>query len=202
MKCLSLVLVLLCSACSSWRPTAPKATVSTPQGSIVQDGPAESPATLETSTTATETPIPPGSRVTIETPPAPASPGPVSSPAPILVSRTNTTHLSGPKAYTPPAPPTPAQHALGVASIWAWAGIALGVAAFAFGLVRGWDLVMTGGICVALGSGAILLFGQAPWLFGVIGAGLALKFAGPYLWHRKVKPIETKTDETKNPPVL
>lgn len=71
-----------------------------------------------------------------------------------------------------------------------WVGLLVGVAAAIFGLVRMWNFVMWGGIAVA-GASAIALFIHAyPWLLAVVGAGIALKFAGPYLWYTKVKHLE------------
>ena len=78
--------------------------------------------------------------------------------------------------------------------IWFWLGLIVGVSAAIFGLVRAWNLVMWGGVAVAGACAFGIFVQQAPWLFAIIGAGVALKFAGPYIWHTQIKPTVPSPD--------
>jgi hypothetical protein len=114
-----------------------------------------------------------------------------------LRTQTRTESVTAPGAFEPPAPPTIAEEKAAQADYWTTlgyrAGMFIGGAAALFGLVRAWNLVMWGGVAVA---GACLtgLFVQShPTLLLIIGLGAALAFAGPYLWHTKLKKQEGTT---------
>lgn len=180
---------LLLTSCS-WVSKAPKAFIKTLQGTEVsQSGPVASPVSVATNSTTTTAPIPPGSRIVIETP-GPGATFQDSAVVPPLLTTTSTTEsVIGPTAFTPPADATPAQKADGKLKIIFYAGLVLGSGVALFGLVRGWDFVMYGGLCAA-GACAIALFIQAyPWLFAIAGVGLTLSIVGPWLWHTKIKHL-------------
>jgi hypothetical protein len=111
---LSCVFLSGCSL-SSFR-AKPRATITTPQGTkIEQSGNAETPSHVESGQTTTTVPLSANSQVSIvaATPDKPASVT-VTSPAPApLVQVATLETATAPKAFTPPAPPTPAQLAQG-----------------------------------------------------------------------------------------
>lgn len=169
------------------------AVVKTPTTQMKQVGDAAQPATVTTSTTKNEFPIPWGAKVVVEMPSAPTP----AVPPPIMTTSTTIEHVVGPTSFQPPAPPTAGALADANVKIWFWIGLAVGVAAAIFGLVRDWNLVMYGGIAVA-GACAFAIFVQAhPLVFVVIGLGIALKFAGPWFWHTQLK---NKQPPTTTPP--
>jgi len=185
-----LVLLLLvgCTSPSGWLRKV-SSVVKTPATEVRQSGDAAVPAQATVSTTQTSAPIPPGSKITIETPVA--KEGALATPPPVLVTTTTTEHSSAPTSFQPPPPPSPSELATAQTKIWFWIGTIIGGAAAIFGLVRDWNLVMWGGIAVA-GACLFAIFVQdSPWVLPVIGIGVALKFAGPYLWHTKLKGLST-----------
>lgn len=197
MRYLLLVVTVCLSACVSplsWFSKA-KAVVTTPKASIHQSGDVAVPAQTTVTTTKTEAPIPPGSRITIETPPTASNVA-----IPTLVTSTITERATGPTSFTPSAPPTAVQLADANAKLWFWIGLCIGVAAALFGLVRDWNLVMYGGLAVAGACAFAIYVQQSPWVFAVIGAGVALKVAGPYIWHTSVKSTQTTTTSSTVPP--
>lgn len=174
------------------------AFVKTPSTEVKQAGDVAQPTQVTTQTTKTDVPIPPGSKVTIEIPVQ--KPDESTLPPVTLTSTTSTEHVIGPTSFQPPPPPAPSALADANLKIWFWLGLVVGGAAALFGLVRGWNLVMYGGLCVA-GACAFAIFVQSsPWVFLVIGLGVALKFAGPYIWHTQVKQTVTTSTDTNVPP--
>lgn len=179
----------------SWLPKVhpPKATITTPSGAVMsQTGDAQIPAKVSVNSAVTTIPLPAGTALSVD----PQKPGQVemklSAPT-VLKTETRLESATAPQAFTPPAPPTPSELAEGKARLWLWIGLCVGVAAGLFGLVRAWNLVMTGG-AVTAGACAFGLFIQLhPIVFVIAGAGLALKIAGPYIWHTQVKPLTTAT---------
>lgn len=69
-----------------------------------------------------------------------------------------------------------------------------GLAMAGFGLVRGWDYVMWGGVAVAASSGFGLLLAKSlddhPWISIVVTAGLAVSAAAVVIYFTKIKPKE------------
>lgn len=185
MRFLLLVCVVIMPGCVSPKNWFHKvsAVVKTPTTEVRQAGDVAQPAQVTTQTTKTDVPIPAGSTITIVTPAKTDD----KKPDPVLVSTSTTEHVVGPTSFQPSAPPTPSQLADGQVKIWFWIGLAIGLAAAIFGLVRDWNFVMYGGIAVASAC-AFAIFVQAhPLVFVVIGLGIALKFAGPWFWHTQMK---------------
>lgn len=174
----------------AYKPAA--ALVSLPSGATLQQsGPAQVPAKVTTTTETKTLPLPSGSDMVFNEKlgtftlhfAAPST----------LQTETKTEHAEAPQSFAPPAPPTPAQEADAKARFYYYLGLVVGVAAAAFGLVRGWDFVMVGGAVVA-GACAFALFVQShPVIFVLIGIGCALKFAGPYFYHTYIKPNTAPT---------
>ena len=113
-----------------------------------------------------------------------------------LATETHSESVTAPGAFEPPAPPTIAEEKAAQADFWSVMGyraaMCVGIAAAVFGLVKGWDLVMWGGLAVG-GAGLFGLFVKShPALLAIIGLGVALKIAGPWIYHTKIKPLETK----------
>lgn len=184
--CLVVVVLLLsgCTTSSFWRRA--KAVVRTPSSQITQSGDVAVPTQVHTTTTKTEVPIPAGSRITVETP-APTA-ATVSLPSPVLSQSVTTESITGPSSFTPPVGPTPSEQSAGTVKLYSWFGVIIGAMAAIFGLVRGWNMVMYGGIAIA-GACLLAIFVQAyPWLFAIIGLGAGIAYAGPYIWHTKLKP--------------
>lgn len=193
MKPLALTLLfgasLALSACQSVRALAsrpPSATATAGGTSISQDGAAATPAKASETTTQTAATIPPGVRVT-------ASPdGSLSwvTAAPLSVVTTRTeSAATGPAAFTPPAPPTPTEEANGRAAFLMRLGLVAGLAAGAFGLLRGWDVLGWGGVAIAAGCFLGLALQAVPgWLLVIFGGGAAACVLGPLVWHWKLKP--------------
>lgn len=121
----------------------------------------------------------------------------VSKPTQIALNRTET-HVEGPVSFTPDKAPTIKEEKDAQSDYWVklglYACVLIGGSAAIFGLVRQWNMVMYGGIAV-LGSGLFGLFVQRhPILLLVIGLGVALKVAGPAIWHLQVKHLKPKND--------
>lgn len=184
-RALACAAALLLAACGT-----PRARVGIVQGSpaVAQSGAVAEPARAAVETAVSTLPVPAGSVVTLAPPSQPDRPPEIRLAAPSeLRTETRREAVEGSRAFTPP---TPADAADGRAR-WVYRiGLALGLAAAAFGLVRGWDLVMTGGAAVAAACACAIFVQGHPALFGFIGAGLALAAAGVWIWQTKLKPWE------------
>lgn len=188
-----LAMILPFCACSTGRRALPPvAAIATPTGaSLTQSGDAAVPASVSTKTATQTMTLPAQSAVWID-----AKTGAVeyrlAKDTP-LTTTTTTEEAKAPQAFTPPAPPTPTEEKDAQVQVWYRIGVAIGMAAAIFGLVRGWDMVMWGGASVA-GACLFGLFVKShPLLLVFIGAGIALKFAGPYIWHTQLKNQTVKT---------
>lgn len=186
---LLLVLLVACLAgCQTGRrdrAAAPRATAQAGAVAIQQTGDAARPATAAEASTRTETTIPPGVDVTAH----PDGRITWRNAAPLaLVSTHTAATATGPAAFQPPAPPTPAEEAAGRAALWMRLGLVAGVAAAVFGLVRGWDFVAYGGGAIAAACVVGLSLAAVPaWLWAVFGLGAAACVLGPVLWHTRLK---------------
>jgi hypothetical protein len=113
----------------------------------------------------------------------------------IALNRTETA-IEGPKSFTPDKAPTIQEEKRAESDFWTdmgmKVGMVLGGAIALFGLVRGWDMVMLGGAAISGASMAGIFLSRNPGLFLLIGGGLALSVAGPYLWHTKLKNLNPK----------
>lgn len=113
----------------------------------------------------------------------------------IALNRTETA-IEGPKSFTPDKAPSIQEEKRAESDFWTdigmKVGMVLGGAIALFGLVRGWDLVMLGGAAISGASMAGIFLSRNPGLFLLIGGGLALAVAGPYLWHSKLKNLNPK----------
>lgn len=188
------------SGCATFRKAvAPRATLSlSGGGKLEQSGDAQVPAKLAVSTSTNTLPLPSGSDLVFD-----QKLGTLTlrlSHDSTLKTETREEKAEAPQAFTPPAPPTPKEEASGRMHIWFSIGLVIGVAAGLFGLVRGWDMVMYGGACVA-GACAFALFVETnPIVFILIGVGLALKVAGPTLWHSILKKLPQSAIPAIPPP--
>jgi hypothetical protein len=113
----------------------------------------------------------------------------------MALNRTETA-IEGPKSFTPDKAPTIQEEKRAESDFWTDIGMKIGMvlggSIALFGLVRGWDMVMLGGAAISGASMAGIFLSRNPWLFLLIGGGLALSVAGPYLWHTKLKTLNTK----------
>lgn len=185
-------MLVLAGCMTARKAISPIAKLVTPSGATVsQTGDAKTPAKVETNTSTRTVPLPAGTRIVFD-----EKLGTVTlqlSQDSTLRTQTTIEKAEAPQAFTPPAPPTPQEEVAGKVHGWFWVGLVIGVAAGLFGLVRGWDFVMYGGLTVAAAC-AFALFVQAhPLVFVLIGLGVALKFVGPILWHTKLKHISKPT---------
>lgn len=195
----ALLFVGLQTACTNTRaPVSPSAAVTLAGGAtLTQSGDAQKPGTLSSNTEkATETkrlPLPAGTELVFN-----EKLGTLT----LRLSQTTTLeatatrevkieHAEAPQAFTPPAPPTPSEEADGKAQWLYRIGLVAGIAAALFGLVRAWDWVMYGGAAVAAGCAVGLFAAKHPAIFAVIGGGIVLAVAGPWIWHTKLKHLET-----------
>lgn len=183
------LLAPLFPGCNTARKAAsrpPSATATAGGTSISQDGAAAAPASANKTTTQTAATIPPGVAVTAH------ADGSLTwtTAAPLSVVTTRTAEsVTGPAAFTPPAPPTPTEEAAGRASLWMRLGLVAGIALGVFGLVRGWDFVAYGGGAIAAGCVAGMALASIPgWLWAFFGVGAAACAIGPLIWHWKLKP--------------
>lgn len=192
MKTAAAILAALCLCGCFPSLRAPAATVTAGSSVVSQTGAAQVPAKAETITTRATIPLPAGTEFRV----VPVMPAPDASafafklpePAPLIVE-TTAERVSGPQAFTPPAPPSTSDISAGRLKLWYGIGIALGVAAGLFGLVRGWDFVMAGGGTVAAGCAFGLFVESHPVLMAVLGIGAALIVGGPLLWKFKLKHL-------------
>ena len=179
------------------RPKPPVLKVQTPAGLVQQTGQAEKPAQVNQTQSQAKLEVPAGSKLVIDE---------VKHTTEVVVAKDTTfvakqdrAEITTPTAFAPPMPPTPTQLADGQVHGWAWLGVAVGTAAALFGLVRGWDFVMWGGVCVTSASLLLLFVSQHPIVFALLGAGVAIKVAGPVLWHTKIKPLAAATNASIQP---
>lgn len=95
-----------CGLVSRFKPAAPAFAVTpTPAGpTVTQTGPAAVPAKVNTETTQTTIPFPPGAKITIET-----SPAQTMTPAAVITETRQ--QITAPTAFAPPAPPTAREQA-------------------------------------------------------------------------------------------
>lgn len=119
----------------------------------------------------------------------------------MAVNRTETA-VQGPVAFTPDKGPTVGEEMDAKSDFWTKLGLQIalvvGGAAAIFGLVRGWDLVMYGGMALS-GSALFGLFVQKhPTLLIFLGIGAALIVVGPWLWHTKLKKLANNTQPPPN----
>ncbi len=184
---LVVLVAVLVVGCAPGR--APRARIDRPGlYQLYQDGLAQTPATTTDKTSSAAATIPPGVPVTAH--PDGSITWTTAAPLSVVTTRSEST-ATGPASFAPPAPPSPADEAEGKARLWLWLGIVAGGAAGVFGLVRGWDMVATGGGAVAAACVAALALQRVPsWLWAILGAGLAAALVGPWIWHRRIKPRE------------
>ncbi len=182
----ALALVMLLPGCAIGA-RAPAARSTAGSAHIQQTGDAAQPAKASSDATAAKVPLPAGSVVSF------AADGSMSaklSGESLFSAETRRDTVTGPQAFTPAAPPTPAEEAKGKAALWLRLGLVAGLAAGAFGLVKGWDLLGLGGGAVAGACFLGLSIEEMPvWLWIVLGVGGALAVAGPSLWHLRLKKL-------------
>lgn len=111
-----------------------------------------------------------------------------------LEAVTTVEQATAPAAFTPPKPPTVAEEAEAKADFWSDLGlkacILVGAVGALWGFTQHWPMVAWGGVAIA-GGGLFGLFVQRhPLLLILIGLGIALKVAGPLLWHTKLKHVQ------------
>ncbi len=196
-----LAILLLLSGCKSApvRHIAQSPLVGiTGDGSITMSGDTPAPAKVDTTSTGSVMPIPEGSTFVFNEKLGTMSLT-VSKATQIALNRKETV-VQGAAAFTPDKAPTVKEEKDAQSDYWVklglYACVLVGGCSAIFGLVRGWNLVMIGGIAV-LGSGLFGLFIQRhPLLLLAIGLGVALKFVGPILWHTKLKQLEKPTNAT------
>lgn len=153
--------------------------------SVSQTGDAHTPAKASSDTQTASVPLPSGSSVTFN-----EKLGTVSATLAadsIFTVETRRDLVTGPQAFTPPAPPSPSDLANGRAVWFYRVALFAGIAAAVFGLVRGWNFVMYGGGAVSAASCAGLFMQSHPLLAGVIGGGVALAVSGVWIWHTRLK---------------
>lgn len=186
--CILLVLAI-CAGCAPVPVVVPPAATATGPGgaSLVQGGDAQTPATAATSAGRSSFTVPASVPVSV----SPDGTASFTSPTPLTFTASfEAFRASGPSAFAPPAPPTPTDEAAGRASLWFRLGLAAGIAAAVFGLVKSWDAVAIGGGAVAVACLVALSLAVIPvWVWIVLGTGLAAIVGGPALWHLRVKPL-------------
>lgn len=153
--------------------------------SVSQSGDAAQPASAASATQTATIPLPEGSEAVFNEKLGTLSVRLSAQSALTMTTRSDT--ATGPQAFTPPAPPSPADTATGRA-VWVYRiALLVGAAAAVFGLVRGWDFVMYGGASVAVAAVIGLFVASHPVLVAVIGAGVAFAAAGVLIWHLRLK---------------
>lgn len=173
---------------------APAATVTAGGTTVTQKGDAQTPGSAKTETKSQNVTLPAGTVVWQD-----FKTGEVRyrlGQDTVLQSETRTEQATAPASFTPPKPPTAAEEANAKADFWTVlgyrVGVFVGVAAALYGMVHAWPMVMWGGAAV----GGACLFGlfvkSHPLLLVIIGIGVALKVAGPLLWHTKIKTAATQ----------
>lgn len=183
------------AGCLSKRNAAktPTMNVTTPSGTKVEaKGDAEVPGKVETKSTNTVVALPLGTTLTFN---QTAGTIDVLLKAPSSLHQTTVAErVEAPRAFVPPAPPTPQEVAKGQATLYFWIGLVVGICAAVFGLVRAWNLVMYGGIAVAAGCAFAIFVQDNPLVLWLIGFGVLLKVAGPLIWHTYLKHKQPSTN--------
>ncbi len=182
------------TGCSSlWRPALPKTPmVEVKEGVVTTSGDAKVPAKVDTKKTDSVLTIPEGSRFEFNEKLGTMSLV-MAKAGQIALNRTETA-IQGPVAFDPPKQPTVKELSEAKSDYWTALGLklglAIGVAAGLFGLVRGWDLVMYGGGCVAAACAFGIFVEKHPILLAVIGLGAAAAVIGPIIYHTKLKHLD------------
>jgi hypothetical protein len=164
----------------------PATTVTGPAGqSLVQNGSAAEPATADTATGSAALTIPAGTAVTV----APDGSATFTAAEPVeVVSRFSSFKASGPRAFTPPAAPTPAALADGRARLGAWIALGLGCVAFFVGMVKAFPSAIVGGVGVAGAALVVIALGKVPdWVWTLGFSGLAVTVFGLCVWQLYLK---------------
>lgn len=196
MKYLSVALLVLAGCSSIWRPALPKTpSIEVKEGITTLSGDAKIPAKVDTKKTDSVLTIPEGSRFEFN-----EKLGIMSllmaKASQIALNRTETA-ITGPIAFDPPKQPTVKEIAEAKSDYWTALGLKLGlaagVAASLFGLVRGWDFVMYGGGCVAAACAFGIFVEKHPLLLALIGLGAAAAVVGPWIYHTKIKHLDPET---------
>jgi hypothetical protein len=202
-RTIAIALLLLLTGCknSPVRHIAESPTVSaTPSGGVILTGDAQSPAKVNTAQTTSTLKLPEASTLVLNEKLGTLTVT-LSKASEMAVNRTETA-VEGPKAFTPDKAPTISEEmdakSDAKVKIGLYACVLIGGVAGIFGLVRNWNLVMMGGFATAA-AGLFGLFVQRhPLILLVVGLGVALKIAGPFLWHTKLKHAKpTHTDESE-----
>jgi hypothetical protein len=190
----ALAILCLPTGCALSRSVvkAPAATTRAGDATVTQSGYASTPATAASDTQSATVPIPAGSHVVFNE--KLGTLGVTLSTDSTLTLTTRRDTVTGPQAFTPPAPPTPADEAKGKAALWLRLGMVGGIAAVIFGFWKGWDLIGIGGGAIAAACFiGLSLEGIPLWLWIVFGIGAALAVTGPALWHLKLKKLAPAT---------
>jgi hypothetical protein len=181
------VCFVLFSGCvpSRGKAKAPAATVTAGDVAFAQTGDAAAPATVTTDTQRTSITLPAGTLVFVDKVLGLVYRLGVDTP---IFTETRRVSITGPKAFTPPAAPTPSEEAAGIAAQWFWALLVGGVALAALGIWWRGKWVIIGG-AIAAGAGAFGLFVQSnPWVLTVAGVGVLIAAGGFLAWHLWLKP--------------
>jgi hypothetical protein len=115
--------------------------------------------------------------------------GEADAPATITQAADGTVTITAPKTYAPPAPETSADKARTRAQIAYRIVFVLGIAAAAFGLSKGWEILGIGGACAALGAfcGIGLATVSTSVITAVIVGGVCISITGAACWFFKVR---------------
>ena len=128
---LSFLLIFWLAGCSTLK--FPAFVHKSASGTVTkQAGPAEVPVDVSSFDSATQIPLVPGSRITIDVPPATSAGNGAQDLAapktalPAIVLKTHSEHVQGPRAFTPPKPPTLKEQAdaNGLANYWKLSAVA------------------------------------------------------------------------------
>lgn len=196
MKYLVIFCLFLTGCSSIWRPALPKTpTIEVKEGVVTTSGDAKIPGKVDTKKTGSVLTIPEGSRFEFNEKLGVMSLT-MAKAGQIALNRTETA-VEGPVAFDPPKQPTVKEIAEAKSDYWTSLGLKLGlaagVAASLFGLVRGWDFVMYGGGCVAAACAFGIFVERHPILLAVIGLGAAAAIVGPWIYHTKLKHLDPAT---------
>lgn len=171
------------------KPAKPaRAAVSAGSAAVSQSGAAEVPARATVAEKSNSVPLPAGSELLFDVELGRLAAVKLSQ-ASTLTTSERTETAEAPRAFTPPAPPSPAEIAQGKAVLWAWAGLIAGAAAGLFGLVRGWDFVALGGATVAIACACAIFVVRHPAVFAVVGIGAGVICTAVAVWHLRLKRL-------------
>jgi len=183
----------------------PSAKARAGSSSITQTGPAAVPAKAETQRATVTLPLPAGTR--IEIPSRRAETGAAGSgdagdlgtspevaridaavsitlPSPsVLTVDAVSEAVTGPQAFAPPSPPSPAEKATGWAVIAYYAALPIGLIAAGIGVWRMYPLVIVGGLLTSGAAAFGLFVAKNPWVERLMGAGVVVALLGVCLWH-------------------